>query len=69
MASVALTLKWWLVEKQSNLPSGVLLHPAGHSEAASNSTLAWSGILTQWGSCAVFLVIVAVWALSGRHVK
>jgi hypothetical protein len=64
LASIALTLKWWLVEKQLKLVPGVLLHIAGHTETTSNSTLAWSSVLTQWGSCLIFLVIVAVWGLS-----
>jgi len=67
LASVALTLKWWFVEQQMKLAPGVLLHLAVHTEAASNPTLAWSSVLTQWGSCSIFLVIVAVWGLgSGR---
>ncbi|MGF6297765.1 MULTISPECIES: hypothetical protein [Paraburkholderia] len=65
LASVALTLKWWTVEKQLQLAPGVLLHLAGHP--TSNSTLAWPSVLTQGGSCSIFLVIVAVWVLgSGR---
>jgi hypothetical protein len=67
LASIALTLKWWAVEQQSKLAPGVLLHMAGHTEATSNPALAWSSVLTQWGSCSIFLVIVAVWVLgSGR---
>jgi uncharacterized membrane protein YjjP (DUF1212 family) len=65
LASIALTLKWWAVEKQLQLAPGVLLHLAGHS--SSNATLAWSSVLTQWGSCSIFLVIVAVWALGSRR--
>lgn len=65
LASIALTLKWWAVEKQLQLAPGVLLHLAGHSP--SNSTLAWSSVLTQWGSCSIFLVIVAVWVLGSRR--
>ncbi|MFP3187183.1 MAG: hypothetical protein RXR20_08975 [Paraburkholderia sp.] len=67
MASITLTLKWWLVEKQFKLASGTLLHMTGHAEATSNPALAWSSVLTQWGSCSIFLVIVAIWALSRRH--
>jgi hypothetical protein len=67
LASIALTLKWWAVEQQLKLAPGVLLHMAGHTEATSNQALAWSSVLTQWGSCSIFLVIVAVWVLvSGR---
>jgi hypothetical protein len=67
LASIALTLKWWAVERQLNFAPGVLLHMAGHTEAISDPALAWSSVLTQWGSCSIFLVIVAVWALgSGR---
>lgn len=67
LAAIALTLKWWAVEQQLKLAPGVLLHMAGHTEATSNPALAWSSILTQWGSCWIFLVIVAVWVLgSGR---
>ncbi|TDN62236.1 hypothetical protein [Paraburkholderia sp. BL10I2N1] len=65
LASVALTLKWWTVEKQLQLAPGVLLHLAGHS--TSNSTQAWSSVLTQWGSCSIFLVIVAVWVRGSRR--
>jgi hypothetical protein len=64
LASVALTLRWWLVERQLKLAPGVLLHIAGHTGTASNPALAWSSVLTQWGSCSIFLVIVAVWVLS-----
>jgi hypothetical protein len=67
LASIALTLKWWFVETQLKLAPGVLLHMAGHTEAASNPPLAWSSVLTQWSSCLIFLVIVVVWALgTGR---
>jgi hypothetical protein len=67
LASVALTLKWWAVERQLKLAPGVLLHMAGHTEATSDPALAWSSVLTQWSSCSIFLVIVAVWVLgSGR---
>jgi hypothetical protein len=69
LASVALTLKWWFVEQQMKLAPGVLLHLAGHTDAASNPTLAWSSILTQWGSCSIFLAIVAVWALGRGRVE
>jgi|SRR5471032_167619 len=69
LASIALTLKWWFVEQQMKLAPGMLLHLAGHSEAASNPTLAWSGVLTQWGSCSIFLVIVVVWVTSSRRVE
>jgi hypothetical protein len=67
LASIALTLKWWAVEQQSRLAPGVLLHIAGHTEATSNPALAWSSVLTQWGSCSIFLVIVAAWALASRR--
>lgn len=67
LASIALTLKWWAVEQQSKLAPGVLLHIAGHTEATSDPALAWSSVLTQWGSCSIFLVIVAVWALASRR--
>jgi hypothetical protein len=67
LASIALTLKWWFVEQQMKLAPGVLLHLAGH--ATSNSTLAWSSVLTQWGSCSIFLVIVAVWGLGSGRVE
>jgi uncharacterized membrane protein YjjP (DUF1212 family) len=67
LASIALTLKWWGVEKQLKLAPGVLLHLSGHS--TSNSTLAWSSVVTQWGSCSIFLVIVAVWGLGSRRVE
>lgn len=67
LASIVLTLKWWFVEKQMQLPSGSLLYLAGHAEATTNPSLAWSSVLTQWSSCLVFLVIAAVWAIrSGR---
>jgi hypothetical protein len=67
LASVALTLKWWAVEKQLQLAPGVLLHMAGHTEATLNPVVAWSSVLTQWGSCSIFLLIVAAWVLgSGR---
>jgi hypothetical protein len=69
LASIALTLKWWFVEQQMKLAPGVLLHLAGHTEAASNPTLAWSSVLTQWGSCSIFLVIVAVWGLGGGRAE
>ena len=69
LASIALTLKWWFVEQQMKLAPGVLLHLAGHAEAASNPTLAWSSVLTQWGSCSIFLVIVAVWGLASGRVE
>ncbi|SAL86257.1 hypothetical protein AWB68_07966 [Caballeronia choica] len=67
LASIALTLKWWAVERELKLSPGVLLHLAGHTEAASNPALAWSSVLTQWGSCSIFLVIVAVWVLGSGH--
>jgi hypothetical protein len=67
LASIALSLKWWAVEHQLKLAPGALLHIAGHTEATSNPALAWSSVMTQWGSCSIFLVIVAVWARgSGR---
>ncbi|WP_227246328.1 hypothetical protein [Paraburkholderia caribensis] len=67
LASIVLTLKWWLVEKQMQLPSGSLLYLAGHAEATTNPSLAWSSVLTQWSSCLVFLAIAAIWAIrSGR---
>ena len=44
LASIALTLKWWFVEQQMKLAPGMLLHLAGHTEAASNPTLAWSSV-------------------------
>ncbi|KLU20635.1 hypothetical protein EOS_40235 [Caballeronia mineralivorans PML1(12)] len=69
LASVALTLKWWFVEQQMKLAPGVLLRLAGHTEAASNPTLAWSSVLTQWGSCSIFLVIVAAWGLGSGRVE
>src|SRR5260370_32900649 len=40
LASIALTLKWWSVEKQLKLAPGLLLHFAGH--AGPTPTLAWS---------------------------
>lgn len=69
LASIALTLKWWGIEKQLKLAPGALLHMAGHTGAASNPALAWSSVLTQWGSCSIFLVIVAVWALGSGRVE
>ena len=66
LASIALTLKRWAVEQQSKLAPCVPLHMAGHTEATSDPALAWSSVLTQWGSCSIFLVIVAVWALASR---
>jgi hypothetical protein len=67
LASIVLTLKWRIVEKQTQLGAGSLLYLAGHAEAATNPTLAWSSILTQWGSCTIFLVIAAIWAIRCRH--
>ena len=69
LASIALTLKWWFVEQQMKLAPGVLLHLGGHTEATSNPTLAWSSVVTQWGSCSIFLVIVAVWAQGSGRVE
>jgi hypothetical protein len=67
LASIVLTLKWWLVERQMHLAAGSLLYLAGHTEAATNPTLAWSSVLTQWGSCVISLVIAVIWAIrSGR---
>jgi hypothetical protein len=66
LASIALTMKWWFVEKQMRLAAGTLLNLAGHTEVASGHALeAWASVLTQWGSCAIFLVIAAVWGLAG----
>ncbi|ALE58918.1 hypothetical protein AC233_30990 [Burkholderia sp. HB1] len=48
LASIALTLKWWVMERQLKLAPGMLLHMAGHTEATSNPALAWSSVLTQW---------------------
>lgn len=67
LASIALTLKWWFVERQLNLPPGMLLHLAGHTEATSDPALAWSSVMSQWASCSIFLVIVAAWALGSRR--
>ena len=67
LASIVLTLKWWFVEKQMQLPSGSLLYLAGHAEATTNPSLAWSSVLTQWSSALIFLVIAVIWAIrSGR---
>ncbi|ASW03113.1 hypothetical protein [Paraburkholderia aromaticivorans] len=67
LASIALTLKWWGVEQQSKLAPGALLRRAGHTEVTSDPALAWSSVVTQWGSCAIFLVIVAVWGLGSAR--
>lgn len=67
LASIVLTLKWWFVEKQMQLPSGSLLYLAGHAEATTSPSLAWSSVLSQWSSCLIFLAIAAIWAIrSGR---
>ncbi|MEM5339735.1 hypothetical protein [Paraburkholderia azotifigens] len=63
LASIVLTLKWWIVEKEAQLAAGSLLYLAGHAEAPANPALAWTSIVTQWGSCAVFLVIALFWAI------
>jgi hypothetical protein len=63
LASIVLTLKWWIVEKEAQLAAGRLLYLAGHADAAANPALAWSSVVTQWGSCAVFLVIGLFWAI------
>jgi hypothetical protein len=63
LAAILLTLKWWVVEKEARFAVGSLLHLAGHSEAAANPALAWSSVVTQWGSCTVFLVIALFWAI------
>lgn len=63
LASIALTLKWWFVERQLQIAAGSLMHLASHAEAASDPLLAWSSVITQWGSCAIFLIITAVWGL------
>ncbi|MFC0575889.1 hypothetical protein [Paraburkholderia solisilvae] len=65
LASIALTMKWWFVEKQMRLAAGTLLNLAGHTEMASGHALeAWASVLTQWGSCVIFLVIAVVWGLA-----
>lgn len=67
LSSIVLSVKWWFVEKQMQLPSGSLLYLAGHAEATTSPTLAWSSVLTQWSSCVIFLAIAAIWAIrSGR---
>ncbi|QCP49112.1 hypothetical protein FAZ95_07920 [Trinickia violacea] len=63
LASIALTMKWWFVEKQMTLAADTLLYLVGHTEGASDLALAWSSVLTQWGSCVIFLVVAAVWGL------
>ncbi|AUT73736.1 MULTISPECIES: hypothetical protein [Paraburkholderia] len=63
LASIVLTLRWWFVEKQMQLPSGSLLYLAGHAEATTSPTLAWSSVLTQRSSCLIFLAIAAIWAI------
>ncbi|ALL66815.1 hypothetical protein K788_00015800 [Paraburkholderia caribensis MBA4] len=63
LASIVLTLKWWFVEKQMQLPSGSLLYLAGHAEATTNPSLAWSSVVTQWSSALIFLAVVAIWAI------
>ncbi|HKR40327.1 MAG TPA: hypothetical protein VJU59_11720, partial [Paraburkholderia sp.] len=63
LSSIVLSVKWWFVEKQMQLPSGSLLYLAGHAEATTSPTLAWSSVLTQWSSCLVFLAIAAIWAI------
>ena len=65
LASIGLMLKWWFVEQQMHLAAGSLLYLAGHSEAATNPALAWSSVLTQWGSCLISLAIAAIWAIRG----
>ncbi|MFC0400416.1 hypothetical protein [Paraburkholderia rhizosphaerae] len=48
LASIALTMKWWFVERQMQLAPGTLLNLAGHAEAASGRALvAWMSVLTQ----------------------
>lgn len=69
LASIALTMKWWFVEKQMQLAAGSLLYLAGHTDAATDPTLAWSSVLTQWGSCLISLVITVIWAIRGGHVQ
>jgi hypothetical protein len=66
LASIALTMKWWFVERQMQLTAGTLLNLAGHTETATgHAWVAWTSVLTQWSSCVVFLVITAVWGLAG----
>jgi hypothetical protein len=65
LASILLTLKWWFVERQTRLVAGSLLYLAGHTEVATNPSLAWSSVLTQWGSCLISLAIAVVWAIRG----
>lgn len=67
LASIVLTLKWWFVEKQMRLVAGSLLYLAGHTEASTNPTLAWTSVLTQWASCVISLAVAAIWAIRGGH--
>jgi hypothetical protein len=65
LASIALTLKWWVLESQSKLSPGTLLHLAGHTGRSSSAGLTWFSVSMQWASCALYSLIVVVWAL--RH--
>jgi len=68
LASIALTLKWWFVERQMTLPPGSLLYLAAHTEAEKDPTLAWSSVLSQWGSCLISLAIAGFWAIRRRPI-
>ena len=64
LASIGLTLKWGSVESQLKMAPGTLLYLTDHAQVTVSSTLAWSSVITQWGSCSIFLVAVAIWASS-----
>ncbi|MGH8783209.1 hypothetical protein [Paraburkholderia sp.] len=66
-ASILLSTKWWIAERAQQLAPGATLTSAGYHVIATDPELVWSSIMTQWSSCAVFLVIVLAWAFSGRH--
>ncbi|WP_069352766.1 hypothetical protein [Burkholderia cenocepacia] len=66
-AASLLSMRWWHVERAQHLESGALLTQASQGLLTATPELAWCWVVTQWVSSAVVLVVVLIWALSGRY--
>ncbi|MDR0244088.1 MAG: hypothetical protein LBJ65_21030 [Burkholderia sp.] len=67
-AASLLSMRWWHVERAQHMESGAFLMLPSRGLLNAATELAWGGVVTQWMSSAAALVVMLIWAFSGRYV-
>jgi hypothetical protein len=67
-AASLLSMRWWHVERAQHMEPGAFLMQPGRGLLIATTELAWGGVVTQWVSSAAALVVILIWAFSGRYI-